>query len=276
MDLTPETETRARFDTLSKRERVFDLQGKRLEQRQDLAELTQLASQLDDAPVLRAQIAIRQAKLEIDVGDFAAAMSSARAAIQEIEGDAHTHGHAPELLVDALLMEAQAMFFAGQAAATKSQLEDALTLAREHHYVRGEYNALAQLGLWGWHTGDYNAAADMMEQSLLLIQQASDVRREIEILNNLGIIAKAKSRFSANGRTGNTAHRAANHLSCGQAGIAAGYFAWINRLADLPQGAFGVRRCLGCMRKLALYPPDSQDHGAPADIGTRPQRRASR
>ena len=27
---------------------------------------------------------------------------------------------------------------------------------------------------------------------------------------------------------------------------------------------------------LALYPPDSQDHGAPADIGTRPQRRASR
>ncbi len=196
LDLTPETETRARFDTLSKRERVFDLQGKRLEQRLDLAKLTQLAGQLDDAPVLRAQIAIRQAKLEIDVGDLAAAMSSARAAIQEIEGDAHTHGHAPELLVDALLMEAQAMFSAGQAAATKPQLEDALTLAREHHYVRGEYNSLAQLGLWGWHTGDYNAAADMMEQSLLLIQQASDVRREIEILNNLGIIAKAKSRFS--------------------------------------------------------------------------------
>ena len=131
LDLTPETETRARFDTLSKRERVFDLQGKRLEQRLDLAELAQLAGQLDDAPVLRAQIAIRQAKLEIDVGDFAAAMSSARAAIQEIEGDAHTRVHAPELLVDALLRESQAMFFAGQAAATKPQLEDALSLARE-------------------------------------------------------------------------------------------------------------------------------------------------
>ena len=48
------------------------------------------------------------------------------------------------------------MFSAGQAAASRPQLEDALTLAREHHYVRGEYNALAQLGLCSWHGGDYN------------------------------------------------------------------------------------------------------------------------
>jgi len=147
LHLNAPDDARARFDTLLKRERVYDLFGKRTEQRQDLAELALLADQFDDAPFLRAQVAIRQSKLEIDAGDYATAKSSAQAAIREIEADARVGAHAQDLLVDALLLEARAMFLAGQAVVARPQLENALSLARKHHYARGEYNALAQLGL---------------------------------------------------------------------------------------------------------------------------------
>jgi tetratricopeptide (TPR) repeat protein len=196
LDLTPAGDGRGRFDTLLRREGVFDLLGQHTEQRRDLAELAQLADELNDAPFLRAKIATRQAKMEIDVGEYPAAISSAQAAIREIEAGAVTRPHALDLLVDALLLRARAMFLTGQPLAATPQLERALTFAREQHYARGEYNALAQLGLSSWHGGDYAAATELLGQSLSLIRQAGDVRRELEILNNLGIVAKAKSNFS--------------------------------------------------------------------------------
>ena len=191
LNLTEAGNTRMRFDTLLKRERVYDLLGKRTEQRQDLDELTRLASQFDDAQFLRAQIAIRQAKLEIDAGNYAAAKSSVQAAIREIEADTQ-----PDVLVDALLLEARVMFLVGQAIASKPQLDNALALARTNHYARGEYNALAQLGLWSWYGGDNAGAAELLEQSLDQIRQAGDIRRELEILNNLGIVTKDMYKFT--------------------------------------------------------------------------------
>jgi adenylate cyclase len=196
LNLMPADDARARFDTLLKRERVYDLLGKHVEQRQDLADLARLVGQLDDAPFRRAQIATRRAKLEIDVGDYSAAKANAQAAIQEIEADARTRAHAPDLRVDALLLETRAMFFAGEAAAAQPQLKAALALARTQHYVRGEYNALVELGLFNWQAGDYSTAAGLLEQSLQLAQQAKDVRREIYILNNLGVVARTRSNFS--------------------------------------------------------------------------------
>lgn len=196
LDLASPKNARARFDTLLKRERVYDLVGKRDEQRQDLLELARLADQFEDAPLLRAQIATRQARLEIDVGDYAAAKSSAQAAIREIEADDQRLRQAPDLLVDALLLEARVMYLAGQMADARPQLESALALARTHHYARGEYNALAQLGLWNWYTDNYNTAADLMEQALGQIRQAGDVRRELDLLNNLGLVASDQLKFT--------------------------------------------------------------------------------
>jgi hypothetical protein len=106
--------------------------------------------------------------LEIDAGNYAAAGPKVQAALQEIEADAQS-----ELFVDALLLEARVMFLIGQAIAAKPQLENALALARTHHYVRGEYNALAQLGLLNWYGGDHAGAAALMEQSLDLIRRAA-------------------------------------------------------------------------------------------------------
>ncbi len=196
LELTPETEPRSRFDTLLKRERVYDLLGKRSEQRQDLAELAQLADEFDGAALLRARVATRKAQLEIDAGDQSAARASAREAIREMEAEPRMQTKAAELLVDAHLLETRVLFLSGQTAEARKGLDTALSLAREHHYVRGEYKALAQLGTWNWSAGNYAAATDLLEQALKLARQAGDVRRELEILNNLGIVAKAKSRYS--------------------------------------------------------------------------------
>jgi adenylate cyclase len=186
------TETpRMRFDALFKRERVYDLLARRTEQRQDLQELGRLCDQFKDAPSLQAQIARRQVKLEIDTGNYTAAKARAEAALQEIDVNAF-----PELFIDALLLEARALFLVGQAVDARPVAENALDLARTHQYVRGQYNALAQLGLCIWYSGDTAGAAALLEQSLEQIRQAGDIRRELEILNNLGIVIKDMYRFS--------------------------------------------------------------------------------
>lgn len=190
--LTSDTDSRFYFDTLLKRERVYDLLGMRPEQRRDLGELNHLADKFEDASHFDAQIAIRQAKLEIDEGDNLAARARARSAIKEL---ASFPGQASDLLVDALLLDARAMFLSGQAIASRPQLDDALAQARAHQYLRGEYNALAQLGLWHWYNGDNASAAALLEQSLELIRKGGDVRRELEILNNLGIVKKDMYQF---------------------------------------------------------------------------------
>ena len=184
-----------RADVLLQREAVFDLLGQHDARRRDLAELDSLVDTLNDKLLWRARVAARRAKLETDVGDFASAQASAQAAIQGIESNAQALRQAPELLVDAMLLLARAMFYAGQATAAQRHLEHALSLARQKQHLRGEYNALTQLGLLQWHAGDYPAAQGLMEQALRLIQQAGDARREIDLLNNLGVIAKAQAQF---------------------------------------------------------------------------------
>jgi tetratricopeptide (TPR) repeat protein len=174
---------------------VYDLLGRRKEQKQDLEDLARLANRFEESTYLRTQLAIRRAKLEIDEGDYSAAKAEAQAAIHEVTTDTQLRDRSPDLLVDALWLEARAMFFAGQAVDAKPQLDRALTLARTHNYVRGEYNALAQLGLWNWYNGDNRSALELLEQSLGLIRQAGDIRREVDMLINLGIVAKDLYRF---------------------------------------------------------------------------------
>jgi adenylate cyclase len=196
LGLTPESQRRERFEILWQRERTLDLLGRRSEQRRDLASLRTLTDHLEDAPFLHGQIAARQAQLEIDVGEYAAATDSAEACIREMEPHAPSDARAQELLIDAHLLRARTKFLSGETAAARDELRESLSLAHQYRYVRGEYNALAQLGTWNWSTGDYEAATRFMEQALQLTQQAGDTRRELDILNNLGIVAKARGRYA--------------------------------------------------------------------------------
>jgi predicted ATPase/class 3 adenylate cyclase len=227
--------SRQRFDTLMKRERVFDLMGKRREQRQDLDELAGLANGFEDSAHLQAQLALRRAKLEIDEGDYQAAKASARTAIQELTTIAQAGGGSQDLRVDALWLEARAMFYAGETAEARPQLEEALSLARTNRYIRGEYNALAQLGIWHWSNGDFESAVKLLKHALDLIRKAGDIRRELDMLINLGIVTKDMYRFAESrahyeeaqriaGKIGDRSGEASLLNNMGRASIAAGDF----------------------------------------------------
>lgn len=192
----PLADAPARFDVLLRCEAIHDLQGQHEKRRGDLDELEALARQMDEVALAQARVATRRAKLAIDGGDGAAARVSAQRAIQLIEADDQARARACELLVDALLLDARAMFFAGEAAAARPQLDRALALAREHQYPRGEYHSLSRLGLLHWHAGDYLAAQDWLGRALQLIQAVGDARPQIDVLNNLGVVAKACSRHA--------------------------------------------------------------------------------
>lgn len=185
-----------RFELLLRRQAIHDLQGRHDQQRADLAELAQLAPRLDHAVERQARVATQRARLDISVGDYAAARAGAQAAIAAIESDAPTREHAGELLVDALQLEARALFFAGQAAAAQPTLARALALARAQGHARGEVKALSQTGLLHWHTGDYAAAEHWLTQALQLSRSVGDPRMQLDILNNLGVVAKARSRYA--------------------------------------------------------------------------------
>ena len=195
LELMQPGDLRTRVGVLLQREAVFDLLGRHAARRLDLAELDGLVAGLDDSLLWQARVATRRAKLETDTGDYAAAQASAQAAIQAVESTVLGRLQAPELLVDALLLHARAMFFAGQTAASQQHLEHALSLARQKPYQRGEYDALTQLGLLHWHAGDYVAAQNLMEQALQLVEQAGDARHESYLRSNLGVIAKAQAQF---------------------------------------------------------------------------------
>ena len=194
--LSDETILRLQFDTLLRRERVYDLIGRRTEQRHDLDQLDRLANEFEDANYLRSQIALRRARLEMDEGDYQAALSYAQMAIRELNEITTPAKEKADLNVDALWLEGRAMFYAGKAAESKPLLEKALEMARSEGYARGEYNALAQLGLWYWYNGDNATARKLLEESLDLIRQAGDIRREVDILINLGIVTKDMYRFT--------------------------------------------------------------------------------
>lgn len=190
----PADEPRARFDLLLQREAVLVLQGRHDARRATLADADRLAEQLDDAGDGHAQVAVRRARLEIDAGDFVGARVWARVAIAELEGD--TAGARAARLVDALLQDARALYFAGKAPAARAPLERALALARTLDDRRGEANVLSLLGLLHWQGGAYDDAEARLGEAERLIAEHGDARRRLDILNNLGVVERARARHA--------------------------------------------------------------------------------
>lgn len=192
----PGADAQARFDVLMQRQAVYDLQGRHELQRADLDELRRLALVLDDRIVRQARVATSRAKLDIVVGDYAAAEAGARAAVAAIEGDAAIAPRQAELLVDALSLQAQALYFAGQAAAGRPALERALALAQAHGFTRGEISALSHTGLLYWHAGDGDSAEQWLRRALELSQSTAHLRLQLDMLINLGLVAKSRGRLA--------------------------------------------------------------------------------
>jgi adenylate cyclase len=200
----PEAALQERVSTLLRREALCDLMGRHEARRHDLAELAQLAGRLQGpaAAALQAQLALRQAQLKQDIGDFAAAVAGALAALAALKAlpvsaPARTASGPAERadIIEALLLQARALFAAGRAEAARTPLDEALAQARQQHMKHSEATALSLLGLVEWQLGRYDAAQAGLLAALPGLQQAGDLRRELDVHNNLGVVAKARARF---------------------------------------------------------------------------------
>jgi predicted ATPase/class 3 adenylate cyclase len=222
-ELTPETDAAECYALLIALDKVYDLQGQREAQRENLAHLKKLADVLQDDQK-RGQIAVCQARYARSMGDSAEAVTAAQAAIDiarqikdwEVESQglqnlgfvAKNQGdytQARRYFEQALRLyqemgdrpgEAAALgnlggicSFQGNYAEARAYHEQSLRLAREVGNRQGEGLSLNSLGnIWG-RQGDYTQARTFYEQGLAIFREIGYRAGEGLTLHNLGNIA---------------------------------------------------------------------------------------
>lgn len=185
-----------RIEVLWRREALFDLLGRHEERRRDLAELetllarrpaTNAADAADTAPLQR-QLALRSARLALDLGDVAAAEAGAAAAL-------HIASAEPAAAIDAGLLLARVRFAAGRSEQARTPLEQAVALARRHGLADREAQVQARLGTVAWQLGHYDEAEALLRAALPIVRSRHELREELDLLNDLGVVAKSRARF---------------------------------------------------------------------------------
>jgi tetratricopeptide (TPR) repeat protein len=183
LELTPATDATERYDLLMAREEVYDRQGARAAQAQDLDALEALAALLDDG-VRRAEIGVRRALFAYRTGDLVGAVTlAAQAATLAEAAGAHT------ITVRAYGRWAWALVYQGEYEAARVQAETSLRLARAIGERQGEATALTLLGVAADSLGDYSSARTVYEQALAIQREIGDRRGEGSTLGNLGQLA---------------------------------------------------------------------------------------
>jgi len=187
LELTPEDDRHERFSLLLVREQVYDRQGNRDSQRQDLAALEELAMALAD-PQKRAEVALRQASYAFFSADSARCQFFAQAA----EGLARSLGN-PELEAQAHRLWAMALFYPGQHNEARNKLERGLALARSAGARWLEAEILRQLS-WTHHfLENYDQAEACLQAALSIFQDVGDQHDLMRVQYSLG--AFDKNRF---------------------------------------------------------------------------------
>jgi class 3 adenylate cyclase len=180
------SDVRERCALLLAREDIYDLQGERDAQRQDLDVLVKLTEALaqeggQQVARLRATIALRQARYAEAIYDRPAAVEAARVAVrlareaQAVEIEALGHRHWGLNLSDGRHEQA-----------ARTHFEQALDLARAAGSHRVEASSLRGLGILYYLWGDFGTARTYGEQALGVCREVADRREEMVTLNRLG------------------------------------------------------------------------------------------
>jgi adenylate cyclase len=193
LELTPEADLARRYALLLAREEVYDLQGAREAQRQDLEALQALVeAQVGDgsqAAHQRAEVALRRANYAEATGDYPAAIVAAQSAIDLARMDQDADQEALRLQATGHLAWGRTLWRQGEYEMAGPLLERVLALAQPAGLRSLEADALRNLGLVHLHQGDYVEAGMFFEQALPILQEIGYRRGEGQTLNNLGILA---------------------------------------------------------------------------------------
>jgi tetratricopeptide (TPR) repeat protein len=182
--LTPATDRADRYTLLLAREAVYDLQGAREIQEEDLATLAMLASELKDGSQ-QAEVGLRRSEFALNIGNYEASIAAAREAISWAR-------EAADLAREAAghRQWGGALRLQGAYAAARAQLELAGERAQTAGADRVWGHSVKELGFLAIYQGDYVGARAYLEQALAIYRRVGDRRGESLCLQNLGVVAK--------------------------------------------------------------------------------------
>ncbi|MCB8944293.1 MAG: tetratricopeptide repeat protein [Ardenticatenaceae bacterium] len=184
--LTPEADLLLQYEVHLLRERIYDRQGIRQAQVQDLAVLTDLAERLADGEAAsmqrKAVVALRQSNFAEGTGDYAGAIVAAQTAVALAQ-------HCQDVSLEAIgyLRHGSALSRLGNYDEARPQFEKALKLAETADLKQIKARSLRNLGIVTWQQGDYEACKAYDQQALALYQAIGDLHGEGKASGNLGV-----------------------------------------------------------------------------------------
>jgi predicted ATPase/DNA-binding SARP family transcriptional activator len=186
--LTPTAAVDTRLALHLARERVYDLQGAREAQADDLAVLQRLA---EHAPGdWQIEVMLRRANFAELTGDYPAAIAAAHAALGRGQKDQRA-----DLEAAVYLQLGRAHWRQGDYEAARREFEQALAVGQAAALAEVEASALRHLGTVAVRRGDYAGAARHYGQALDLFNQNDDQAGRAVVLGHLGNLALDQSQY---------------------------------------------------------------------------------
>ena len=186
LELTSPENLALQYELLLAREKVYDLQGRRQEQFQDIEALRTLAEALDDDH-RRVEAGLRRAYYHEVTSSYAESITEARQAIEIAR-------QAQDALQETtgMLQWGRALRLKGEYELAQQHLEQALILAKRAQSPRLEADVHLNLGLVLILRGEFLTAATYCEQALSFYRATNDRPGESKSLNNLFVICYQK------------------------------------------------------------------------------------
>ena len=190
LELTETADYQAQYDLLLARESVYNLQGAREAQEQDLTLLETIAYKLEDDSC-RAAVSVRWANLAAATSDYPTAILAAQEAIRFAEKAGDETSEAAGYLQWGRTLTNQGMYNNAQ-----PHLEKALTLAQKVDARQLEADSLRDLGLVARGQGNSAKAREYHQQALAIRREIGDRRGEGQSLNSLGSASRMQGEFT--------------------------------------------------------------------------------
>ena len=182
LELTPQADLDDLYQLYLAREALYNLQGRRKEQVEDLQALERIAKASGD-PQKQAWFAVRQGEYWLTIGDYPEAAEAARQGIDLAERNALW-----EVSAKAQFLYSNALYYQGSYALASQSAQECLVFARKNGYRTVEGRLLNLQGMICWAQGKVNQARDYFERSLEIFKPQADLQNQALPLNNLGMV----------------------------------------------------------------------------------------
>ena len=190
LELTPSSAHDERFDLLVERVGVYERQGERTAQRDDLDALAELAA-VSANPMHSAEVALLNAEYFEAMSDFRVAQTAAERAL-----DISTTLKDVRLAARAQQHLGRVLWRQGEYAASEMQSLASLHSAQQGGLRELEADALIVLGIARWFVGDYVQAEDYLQRSLPIYSELGKPVAQASAWQNLGLVAQNRADHS--------------------------------------------------------------------------------